>query len=195
MQRSYVLKARAKTQEETRQRIVASAAELHEEIGAKATTISAIAERAGVQRLTVYRHFSDESELFTACTTYWLHLNPLPDPSAWAQLSGMRKCREALSALYAYYRKTERMWEMAHRDEPDVPALKPPMDRFRDYLSEIADDLAKNLAPTRNTRKAVSVTLAHILRFTTWQSLATEGLTDDGMARLACDWLASVERR
>ena len=49
---------RAERQQETRRRIEATIA-LHEEIGG-GTTITAIAERAGVSRLTVYRHFPDE---------------------------------------------------------------------------------------------------------------------------------------
>ncbi len=69
--RSYNLGQRASSQEETPRRIVDATVALHEEIGPRATTISAIAEKASVQRLTVYRHFPDETELFKACTSHW----------------------------------------------------------------------------------------------------------------------------
>jgi AcrR family transcriptional regulator len=192
MQRSYVMKERAKAREETRQRIVAAAAELHEEVGPKATTISAIAIRAGVQRLTVYRHFPDEAELFSACTAHWLGENPPPDPTTWAAHVGIRRCRQALSSLYRYYRKTERMWDASHRDEAEVPTLRAPMARFRSYLAEVADDLAASLAPPRKARKAVRATLAHAVHFTTWQSLAAEGLGDEAIAELDCDWVVGL---
>lgn len=195
MQRSYVMKDRARAQDETRQRIVAATAALHEEIGPRATTISAIANRAGVQRLTVYRHFPDDADLFKACTAHWLSENQPPDPVAWTDRTGIRRCRRALSLLYAYYRRTERMWDLSHRDEPEVPALQAPMAQFRLYLASIADDLVASLSPPGRTRKAVQATLDHAVRFTTWRSLAAQGLGDDAIARLVGDWLRGLVDR
>jgi AcrR family transcriptional regulator len=194
MQRRYVLKERAQTQADTRQRIVEATASLHEEIGPKATTISAIAERAGVQRLTVYRHFSNESDLFEACTSHWLALHPPPDPERWSARSGTDRCQAALVALYAYYRRTERMWDASYRDEPEVPALRRPMDRFRRYLAGISDELLRSLSCPAKARRAARVTINHALRFTTWQSLAAEGLGDEAMARLVTGWLAGARQ-
>ena len=71
MKRRYELKERARRQAETRQRIVDAAVELHTSVGPARTTISAIAERAGVERHTVYAHFPDEPTLFRACSTHW----------------------------------------------------------------------------------------------------------------------------
>ena len=77
---------------------------LHEELGPRATTISAIAEEAGVQRLTVYRHFPDETAVFQACTAHWLGLNPPPDPSGWAAIEDpLERLKAALTAFYRYY--------------------------------------------------------------------------------------------
>ena len=76
--RRYTLKDRARSQEDTRRRIVEAAVALHEELGPRATSIAAIAERAGVQRLTVYRHLPDEEALFRACTSHWRAAHPLP---------------------------------------------------------------------------------------------------------------------
>src|SRR6476620_7794449 len=68
MTRRYELKRRAERQDETRQRIVDATIELHQTIGAAQTTVSEIAKRAGVGRVTVYRHFPDEETLFNACS-------------------------------------------------------------------------------------------------------------------------------
>ena len=86
MTRKYELKQRALSQAETRQRIVDATVDLHRELGPVRTTISAIAERAGVQRLTVYRHFPDDRALFGACSSQWRAAHPMPDPSAWSAI-------------------------------------------------------------------------------------------------------------
>ena len=64
--RLYRMDDRAKAQAATRLRIVEAAVHLHEKLGPAATTVSAIAARAGVQRLTVYRHFPQRSDLIVA---------------------------------------------------------------------------------------------------------------------------------
>src|SRR5262249_40252688 len=80
--RKYQLKARAESERETRARIVQATTELHKEMGPAKTTVAEVARRAGVTRLTVYNHFSDEGALFSACQAHWLELHPLPDFSA-----------------------------------------------------------------------------------------------------------------
>lgn len=163
---------------------------LHEEIGPRATTISAIAERAGVQRLTVYRHFADETAVFQACTSHWLSLNPLPDPAGWAHVAdGRKRARAALSALYRYYRGTERMWLVSFRDMDDVPALQGPMREVGQFLLSVGEDLLDRLAAPPDNRAAVAATVHHALTFQTWASLKELGLDDAAMVDLVCLWI------
>jgi AcrR family transcriptional regulator len=187
--RPYRLKKRAQAQEETRSRIVTALMELHEELGPKNATISAIAERAGVQRLTVYRHFPDEAELLRACSTRWLALHPPPEKARWGELDGLGRCRAALLALYAYYRETERMWTALHRDQYEMPTLRARMDEFRAYLDEIRGDLSNALAPKREAQRALAATLGHVLQFSTWASLAGQGISDEQAVALALRWV------
>lgn len=189
--RRYDLKKRAESQGETRARIVAAAMHLHEEVGPKATTISAVAEKAGVQRLTVYRHFPTEDDLFQACTAHWLELNPPPDPAAWSDIAGLARCRAALNALYGYYRQTSRMWNAAYRDERDVPALQAPMQNVRHYLCAIENDLVVALAPSAGSPE-LRATVAHALQFSTWQSLSRDMKSDAAMADLVTRWIAAI---
>src|SRR5690242_16482833 len=77
------LKARAERMGETRRRIAQATYELHSSVGPARTTVSAIAERAGVQRLTVYKHFPHDRDIFQACTTYHWELDPAPDAGQW----------------------------------------------------------------------------------------------------------------
>src|SRR5689334_19284136 len=120
--RPYQMKRRAELEEQTRRRITESAVSLHEELGPAHTSISAVAERAGVRRSTVYRHFPNEDALFAACSSHWRAANPAPDPTAWARVEDpTERTRTALRELYAFYRRTEPMYTSLLRDEPLVP--------------------------------------------------------------------------
>ena len=122
--RKYELRARAERQRDTRRRIAAAAAELHEEVGPARTTVAEIARRAGVQRLTVYKNFPDEYELFAACQRHFLAENPPPDPTeALAIADAGERLDAVLRPLYRWYRRTERMSANVRRDRAIVPAL------------------------------------------------------------------------
>src|ERR1700682_5356106 len=104
--RKYELKVRAEKQAETRRRIVEATSFLHEEVGPARTTVAEIARRAGVQRLTVYNNFPNETELFDACGQHSMERNPPPDP--WAALAldnPLKRLRAVLGPLYPWYRK------------------------------------------------------------------------------------------
>jgi AcrR family transcriptional regulator len=168
---------------------------LHESLGPAQTSIMAIAEAAGVQRLTVYRHFPDDASLFEACTTRYLELHPPPQPAAWADIGNPgERSRTALSAFYRYYRQTAQMWRVAYRDVDQVAALKAPMGRFEAYLDQVADELVQAWHTTPAARKSLKLTLRHALRFTTWQSLNNAKLKDKQIAELVEGWLASIGR-
>ena len=107
MARPYELKRRAERQEETRQRIVDAAIELHSTIGPNATTVTQLAERAGVSRVTVYRHFPDEDALALACSGKYFAGHPFPDHAAWAAIKEPGdRLRVALKETYRHHRAT-----------------------------------------------------------------------------------------
>src|SRR5438477_8671872 len=123
--RPYRKTRRAELEEQTRLRITESTVELHSTRGPARTSISAVAERAGVRRSTVYRHFPDEAALFAACSGHWLASNPPPDLGAWAAIKDPeQRLRAALAEIYRYYRTTEPMMANLHRDEDSVPTVK-----------------------------------------------------------------------
>lgn len=193
--RPYKLRKRAESKEQTRQRIIEAAMHLHEEIGPRATTISALANKAGVQRLTVYRHFPDESAVFRACTSHWLSLNPPPGPAEWNSIEDpVERCRAALSAFYGYYRRTERMWAVSYRDEADVAALQGPMNEFRDLVTAIAAELASAFGEAGRNGEKLRATLSHALAFPAWASLKSTGLSEAEMVELVSDWISCMLR-
>lgn len=186
--RKYTLRKRAEAQDETRARIVEATVALHETLGPRGTTISAIAERAGVQRLTVYRHFPDEVALFAACTSHWFSDHPPPDPSTWMLLDASERPRAALLSLYRYYRRNERMWTVTYRDIDEVPALQAPMQGFEDYLASVARGLDAGGA------RRLKALVAHCLRFSTWQTLVKRGGLSDAEGAALCARCIGDER-
>lgn len=192
--RKYTQTRRAEQQDETRERIVEAAVKLHEALGPANTSIKAIAEEAGVQRLTVYRHFPDDASLFQACTTHYLGLHPPPDMAGWAEVfDASKRSHTALTAMYGYYRQTEKMWGSAYRDIDQLEALQEPMSRFEAYLDAVCDDLMKAWNVTHTAKKQLQDTLRHALQFSTWQSLKQAKLSDKKMAELVLIWLACIK--
>ena len=149
MPRTYELKRRAERQEETRQRIVDATVALHREVGPARTTISAIAERAGVERLTVYRHFPDEAPLFAACGARFQELRPIPDPTPWTAIADpVARLRAALGELYAYYRAEEPMLANVARDAPLLPTLQALLDdAYTPYWARVREVLLAGWTP------------------------------------------------
>ncbi len=179
--RTYQLKRRAERQDETRRRITEATAALHQEIGPAATTISAIAERAGVERLTVYRHFPDESDLLRACQVHFLAAHPYPDISAWAGILGpVDRLRRALSDQYSRYSETEAMTANILRDAPAVPALAALLTNVPGYYIAARDLLADAFAAPAERRALLLAAIGHALDFETWRSLVRrQGLSGE----------------
>ncbi|TME20579.1 MAG: TetR/AcrR family transcriptional regulator [Chloroflexi bacterium] len=111
--------------ERVRERIVDAAIELHTSIGPARTTISDIARRAGVQRLTVYRYFPDELSLLGACSGTYRRRNPPPDPEDWVKIADPEeRLALALPGLLRYYRRTAPMLSRILRDVSVAPLLR-----------------------------------------------------------------------
>src|SRR5579872_2114313 len=114
MTRVYTLKRRAEHQDQTRQKIVDATIELHQSIGAARTTISEIATRAGVGRVTVYRHFPDEETLFYACSGHYFTHHPFPDVARWREISDpAERLRRGLHESYEWHEENAQMIAMA----------------------------------------------------------------------------------
>jgi AcrR family transcriptional regulator len=191
--RSYRMEERAKARDETRLRIVEAAVHLHGRLGPAATTVSAIAERAGVQRLTVYRHFPDEAALFAACTAHWGSRNPPPDPGSWSSITDpMARAVTAVTAYCAYYAGTSAMWRVAYRDASRVKPIQPLLAHVDASLDALAETLAAGFAAKGKAGRGLRATLRHALSFATWCDLQDRGLSDREKAALVRAWLDGV---
>jgi len=181
MTRNYDMRRRAKRQDETRQRIVEATVELHKSIGMAQTTISAIAEKAGVQRLTVYRHFPDERALFSACTGHYMGANPPPDPASWTQVANPKeRLKMALAEVYAYHRRTEQIMANVIRDAPVHPLTREMAEPYFQLWERMQYVLVTGWGVEDERLALLLAALGHALDFQTWRSLVRQqGLNDE----------------
>ena len=194
--RKYTKRRRAESEQETRQRITEAAVALHGSVGPARTTISAVADRAGVQRATVYRHFPDEESLFTACSGHFAAMNPPPDLTAWGDEKDVdARLRRALTEMYSWYARTEPMLENVLRDAPRVPAMGAAVARRLAYLEMVIDALVTGRPERGHARWRVKAALTHALSFPTWQSLVrANGLKDEEAVSLMASMVEAAAR-
>jgi AcrR family transcriptional regulator len=169
MTRKYEMRKRAASVEETRRRIVEAAVELHEQVGPARASLSSIAERAGVERQTYYRHFPDERSLFSACSGLWVERNPLPDASRWREIENPEaRLRRGLREIYAYYETNETMLASVIRDSEVHAVTREMVDQgIGPAMTAFSTALAAGWATSRKTRAAIDLALG----FHTWRSL------------------------
>ena len=195
--RKYELKQRAEEMAATRRRITEAAVELHGTVGPARTTLSAVAERAGVQRHTVYRHFPTEADLFDACSSHFMTAHPWPDSEPWRAIADpQQRLAQALDELYAYYERTEPMWSNVLRDAEVVDAIRPAVAPLQSYLAEAAKILAAGWPARGRRRQVLDAALHHAIDFQTWRSLTTnDRITRTEAAQLAVALVASAPAR
>jgi AcrR family transcriptional regulator len=187
--RTYESKERARRQAATRQRIVEAAHELHGTVGFGAT-ISAVAERAGVQRLTVYRHFPTEQELVRACAVHFFTRDPLPDPAPWRRIGDPEaRLRVALSHVYAYFGRNEGNLANFQRDLSLKPFLRDLGAPMFEHWGVMRDVLTRGWGARGRRAGRLRAAIALALELGTWRSLVRQqGLSDeeaiDVMARM-----------
>ena len=168
--RAYTLGRRAEQQAETRLRIVEAAVALHGEFGPAQTTLSMVAERAGVQRHTLYAHFPDERSLLMACSGLSLERDPLPNPAAWREIPDRYvRLRTGLAALYDWYERNADLTDCVLRDAGFHPLTREIAElRYGPFMSAYAEALGTKL----NARQRAMLQLA--LGYFTWRSLVRD---------------------
>jgi AcrR family transcriptional regulator len=176
MARAYTLKKRAESQAETRRRIVEAAVELHSSVGPAATTYSMLAERAGVQRHTLYAHFPDELGLLMACSGHVYEQDPLPDAAAWRAIADRReRLATGLRAVYDWYGRHASLMACVLRDaEHHAPTQEIRKLRFGPFAAAWREVLGAGLSAKQRA-------MLHLaLGFFTWRALVREsGLNQD----------------
>jgi AcrR family transcriptional regulator len=186
MARKYEMKRRAERMQQTRQRITEATVELHQSVGPARTTVSAIAQKAGVQRHTYYAHFPQTKDLYQACTAHYLERNPLPDPSRWEEISDPEeRLRGALSEVYAYYQGNKAMLTNVLRDMPFDPVLQENNVLLFRHWEAMRDTIADAFEASGGQHEGLLGAVALALELQTWRTLVgQQGLEDDRAVEL-----------
>ena len=191
--RRYLMVRRQTAVEQTRERIVAATFNLHATIGPSRTTISAIADRAGLQRHTVYAHFPDLDSLYEACTVHGIRSTGMPEPGGWQAIDRpLDRLSHALTEMVAWYRTNEQMLGNVLFDvDPSAPPPTAP-DPFEVRMVELSGALMEGWVVERDRRLVLEAVVGHALAFTTWRSLAGGGLTDDQVVAILVGLVEAV---
>jgi len=178
MPRRYVMQQRAKAHDATRRRIVDAAIEVRS--GRRDRTLTAVAARADVSRLTVYRHFPDEAALAKACMTRFIEIHPPPDPSGWAAIEpAPARLRRGLADLYAWYGDNEAMLTNSAVDQFADPAVAEALAPVTADFEAMHRTLAAGWSDGGGGRSLIDAAIDHAMAFTTWLSLRRgQGLSD-----------------
>lgn len=191
--RSYVLKDRARRQEATRQRIVDATIELHQTMGPARTTFSDIAERAGVGRVTVYRHFPDEPALSAACSGHYFATHPMPDPAAWRAIADPAvRLRTGVRESLEWWSANAPMMGHVLADAREHPVMAP----FHRHWDKAVEALCAGSGARGRRRARLRATVALSVSFETWRTLVKErGLSLDEACDLLVEMVARAEPR
>jgi len=179
MKRPYLQNERAATQARTRQKIVDATMQLHQDKGLLATTVSDIAKRAGVGKVTVYRHFPSDTELVEACSGQYFHLNPFPDLESWSSIASARiRIMKALKDTYEFHNKTEPMMSGILSEARNHPVVQP----YHDFWAQAVEVLASDLPPAFSNDKTFKARLSLALSFDTWYILTKKQRLSENQA-------------
>ncbi len=186
------MQKRAERAQATRQRIVDAAVDLHRTVGLSAT-LSAIAERAGVQRHTLYSYFPDIDSLFQACRAHFLVTHPPPDPRQWRAIEDpAERTALALDELYAYYEAEQEMIWTVYRDADRIPVER----GFEPFVRQAADVVAEGwIGETRGDKTASEIRAAVALAvdFFTWRQLVdVQGIGREQAVEIMASFIACV---
>lgn len=193
MKRRYRMGRRQAAVEQTRERIVAAAFDLHATIGPSRTTIRAIADRAGLQRHTVYAHFPDLESLYEACTVHGIRSTGMPEVDGWRTIDRpLDRLRHGLTQMLAWYRTNEQMLSNVLFDvDPGAPPPTTP-DPFEVRMVQLSGALMEGWGIKPDRRLVLEAVVGHALAFTTWRSLAGGGLTDDQVVAILVGLVEAV---
>jgi AcrR family transcriptional regulator len=176
-QRTYRMSRRRERLEATRQRIAEAAFDLHATVGPAHTSIKAVAERAGVQRHTVYHHFPDMESLVRACTEHGMRVTRIPEAAPWLAVEDpTARLGLALGQLYAYYRANARLLGNIVRDMPLM--ADGGVEAFVEHMGELFAAMAAGWPGDGPTQRLRMAAIGHAMSYETWRSLTGNGLTD-----------------
>jgi AcrR family transcriptional regulator len=186
------MRRRADLVHQTRQRITEAAVRLHTTVGPSAASMSAVAEEAGVTRLTLYRHFPSRDALFGACMSHWRAAHPPPDPEAWRGIEDFdARVGTALGELYRWFGENGDDLYPIYRDAAYTPASN---QRARQANNNrMVEAIVHDVAAPGAAKRRLRATVGHVIGYWTWRSLAIDqGLSTREASALVTEFVVGA---
>src|SRR6266545_1900111 len=171
--RRYRLDSRAEAAEQTRRRILDAIHALHAEQGIYATTMSHIAERAGVSVGTVYHHFPTYEDAVFACAKETAEMLPFPTAQIFADSSTMdARVRRLTREGFGFYERLPE-YERVRSERWGMPPIAAYVEREENNRLALTREA---LRPFKVKARLVS-TCAALLDVAVYGALTRDGLT------------------
>jgi AcrR family transcriptional regulator len=180
--RTYQLKQRAESAEETRRRLVQATFALHGEQGIAATTMTQIAERAGVGIGTVYHHFPTLDDTIMACGQMVMATYPPPTEVIFAGAATMRE--RLVRLAHALFDHLDRVaFDMVRSDRDRLAIVRKFVGEEQEHRIELT---RAALAPFAIDRDLIRIAAA-LLDIGVYRALQQVGLSLDEAAETIAD--------
>ena len=181
--RRYRLERRAENAEQTRRRIVEATQALHSEQGIYATSMTQIAERAGVSVGTVYHHFPTYQDAVAACGRRTAEMAPFPTGQALVGMAGRQdRVRHMAREIFGFYQRLP-MFERVRSERWGMPPIQ----------AYVAQEESNRIALTREALRSSDLRLvtacAALLDVAVYSALTRAGMTPTEAAEEASTFI------
>jgi hypothetical protein len=121
--------------------------------------------------------------LLEACSGHWGAANPPPDPASWTEIADPEiRLRRALTEVYAYHRRTEKMVANVLRDTQVHPLTREFSEPYFRHWDRMRYVLVTGGGAQHQKLELLLAALGHALDFGTWRSLVRQQGLDDEQA-------------
>lgn len=139
MTRKYKSRRRAESAERTRQSIVEAAVKLHDQ---GITTLSAVADEAGVSLPTVNKYFPTREDLFTACTGHVISNVEFPQPEILLAIPDRaQRIEQVVAGVFRLHEETFGVTWTGYKLEDESPVLARVTTEQEELINRIVDTL------------------------------------------------------
>jgi AcrR family transcriptional regulator len=175
----------------TRERILDAALAEYRERGISATSLNAIARRAGVAAATVLNHFGSAEGVAEAVIDRLQGSLRLPDDRKWGVRARDARVRRLVREVFAFWDRSTPWFEVFRAELGDVAVLREGVEEFWTSLAELYARVFGAALEDGRIRGAV-FGLTHPTTFT---ALRESGLSVEDAAELVADSLVRLVRR
>lgn len=183
--RQYSMEVRAAQAARTRERILDAALAGYRERGIGATSLQAVARRAGVSASTILNHFGSAEELARVVVRQLAETLKVPDDSDWAERGRSRRIRRLVREMFAFYDRSAPWFEIFRAELNVDPALREGEAAFWQAIQDLYRRVFGDALNDPHVRGAV-FGLTHPATVT---ALRASGLTPESAAELIASTL------